>query len=199
MSALAAATHDPPQGRIGPNAVLQLSAVLLELDGELTRHRIFRRAGLAHHLGNPPEGMVEEESVAALYTALDAELGEDAALSRIGAAGLGTAIYLLEHRIPAVLRLALPEIPQGFAAALLTRAIQRHGWTFLGSGSLTVTRGRPLTLRIALAPALVPVAPLIGEFYRACFEGLFQALVSPRARARHRPTQPGCRDIELSW
>lgn len=198
MSALAAALEEP-QGRIGPNAVLQLSAALLELDGELVRQRIFRRAGLARHLTQPPEGMVEEAEVAALFAAVAAELGEDAAISRIGTAGAATARYLLSHRIPPVLRLVLPEIPHGFAAALLTRAIQRHGWTFLGSGSLTVTRGRPLGLCITLACALVPVAPLIGEFYRACFEGLFQSLVSPGSRAVLRRTHPECSDIELSW
>lgn len=188
-----------PAGRIGPNAVLQLSAALLEHDGELVRARIFRRAGLARHLAKPPEAMVDEAEVAALFAALTAELGEAAAHSRATTAGRATAEYLLANRIPSPMRLLLPEIPSRFAATLLTHAIQRHGWTFLGSGALSVTSGRPLGIRITLADALAPVAPAVGEFYRACFEGLFRALVSPVARAHHRSAAAGACEFDVSW
>ncbi len=186
-------------GRIGPNAVLQLSAALLAHDGELVRARIFRRAGLARHLSKPPETMVDEAEVGALFAALTAELGEAAAHSRATMAGRATAEYLLAHRIPSAMRMLLPEIPSRFAATLLTHAIQRHGWTFLGSGALSVIRGRPLGIRITLAEALAPVAPAVGEFYRACFEGLFRALVSPGVRAHHRPPPAGACEFDISW
>jgi divinyl protochlorophyllide a 8-vinyl-reductase len=198
MSALAV-TCDERHGRIGPNAVLQLSAALLAHEGELVRARIFRRASLTHHLNIPPSGMVDEAEVAALFAALAAELPAETALSRAGMAGAATARYLMAHRIPPLMRRLLPEIPSAFAAILLTQAIQRHGWTFLGSGALAVTRGRPLCIRITLAAALLPVAPLIGEFYRACFEGLFRALVSPDTHADPRTAPEGHCEFEMSW
>lgn len=186
-------------GRIGPNAVLQLAAVLLEEDGAERRAQIFQRAGLLNHLAAPPTTMVEEQEVARLFTALREEFGQAAALHRLRAAGGRTAEYLLAHRIPTFARLLLPNMPAHFAAVLLTRSIQRHGWTFLGTGSLEVVRGNPLGIRIQLAECLVPIGRLASEFYRATFEGLFRRLVHQQARAVPQAGGKGICRFDIIW
>ncbi len=191
--------HPEAAGRIGPNAVLQLAEVLLERDGIETRARVFHRAGLLRHLAAPPTVMIEEQDVARLFGALRDEFGQPAALERIAAAGARTATYVLDHRIPAFARVLLPNMPANFAAVLLTRSIQRHGWTFLGSGELAVVRGNPLGIRIRLASGLVPVARLAGEFYRATFEGLFRALVHAEVRAVAVPSTAGVCRFDIQW
>ena len=193
------AAHAPALGRIGPNAVLQLAEVLLQQDGAERRAQVFRRAGLLNHLAAPPTTMVEEEEVARLFTALRDEFGQVAALKRLRKAGGRTAEYLLAHRIPAFARLLLPHMPAHFAAVLLTRSIQRHGWTFLGSGSLDVVRGTPLGIRIRLAQSLVPIGRLASEFYRATFEGLFRKLVHPDARAVPEAGGNGICRFDIIW
>ncbi len=195
----AALAHPDAAGRIGPDAVLQLAEVLLAEDGPATRARIFEAAGLRHHLMRPPDTMVEEAEVAALFTALGDELGQVRALHRLRKSGSATAAYLLTHSIPPFARLLLPSMPTSFAAVLLTRSIQRHGWTFLGTGALDVVRGDPLGIRIRLARPLVPVARLAGEFYRATFEGLFRALVHDAARAEPQPTAGGVCRFDITW
>lgn len=195
----AGAAHAPALGRIGPNAVLQLAQVLLQQDGAERRAQVFRRAGLLNHLSTPPTTMVEEEEVARLFTALRDEFGQTAALKRLREAGARTAEYLLAYRIPAFARLLLPNMPAHFAAVLLTRSIQRHGWTFLGSGSLDVVRGHPLGIRIRLAPCLVPVGRLAAEFYRATFEGLFRRLVHRHARAVPEAAGQGICRFDILW
>ena len=195
----AGAVQPPAPGRIGPNAVLQLAQVLLQEDGAERRAQVFRRAGLLHHLSAPPTTMVEEEEVARLFTALRDEFGQTAALKRLREAGARTAEYLLAHRIPAFARLLLPNMPAHFAAVLLTRSIQRHGWTFLGSGSLEVVRGNPLGIRIRLAQSLVPIGRLASEFYRATFEGLFRKLVHRHARAVPEAAGRGICRFDILW
>lgn len=186
-------------GRIGPNAVLQISAALLAEDGEAVRARIFQQGGLPHLLANPPDAMVREAEVAALYAALVAVLGATTAQHRAHSAGRATAAYLLAHRIPPWLRAALPLLPGRMAAGLLRRAIQRHGWTFLGSGALRITGGRPLHVRITLARPLAPVTAVASAFYRACFGALFGRLVSPAIRAEPRPAPYGACAFDLAW
>ncbi|MCX8132585.1 MAG: bacteriochlorophyll 4-vinyl reductase [Roseococcus sp.] len=190
---------EEPVGRIGPNAVLQLSDVLLEQDGAEARRRIFQAAGLLRHLASPPSTMVEEREVARLFGALEQELGRPAALERIRRAGQRTAEYLLAHRIPPLARMLLPNLPASFAAVLLTRSIQRHGWTFLGSGSLAVVRGQPLGIRIRLADALARHAALASEYYRSAFEELFRALVHPAAHALPQPAPAGICRFDILW
>jgi divinyl protochlorophyllide a 8-vinyl-reductase len=189
----------PPAHRIGPNAVLQLDAALQDSDGQAVRLGVFRRAGLLRHLRTPPTTMVEEAEVARLFAALRHELGPDAACRRAEDAGLRTAQYLLAHRIPKPMRRILPHLPHGIAARLLTGAIQRHGWTFLGSGTLGVDAGRPLGIHIRLAACLEPVGDVAGAFYRATFEALFRALVSPRTTARPRFNTATACDFDLAW
>ncbi|WP_439596154.1 bacteriochlorophyll 4-vinyl reductase [Falsiroseomonas sp.] len=181
---------------IGPNAVLQLDAVLALQDGEAARQRVFGRAGLQRHLVMPPTRMVAETEVAALFAALRDEFGEPAACHRAAAAGAATARYLLAHRIPRPLRLLLPRLPARIAAPVLGAAIRRHGWTFLGSGALELRHGRPLHIHIRLATCLEAVAPVAAAFYRMTFLGLYRALVSARIQAR---PGPGPCDFDLAW
>ena len=57
-------------GRIGPNAIIRVAETLRDVLGEDTTRLIFARAQLEPHLAHPPTGMVPEEDVGALQTAL---------------------------------------------------------------------------------------------------------------------------------
>jgi divinyl protochlorophyllide a 8-vinyl-reductase len=186
-------------GRIGPNALLQTAAVLRERDGAAVTEAVFAAAGLAHRLAAPPAGMVPEAEVAALFAAVGAALGPDAARSRMIEAGERTARYLLGHRIPAPARLLLRLLPPAPAARLLLGAITRHGWTFLGSGRMRRAGAAGRQVEIRLADSLLPVAPLAAAYYRATFEALFRALVARASRAQPCAAGPGACAFRLSW
>jgi len=74
---------------------------------------------------------------------------------------------------------ALPPAP---AAGLLSRAIARHAWTFVGSGRFHVRdawtfeiEGNPLIRGEASEPCLC-------HWHTAVFERLYEALVAPASR-----------------
>ena len=170
-------------GRIGPNAVTRLAEALDALRGHAETVAVFARAGLCDRLAEPPERMVDESEVIALHAALRARLpGEAAAIA--ADAGRRTADYLLEHRIPRVMRLLLPRLPARLAARILLAAIGRHAWTFAGSGRFTVLPGRVPRFSIAggpLARGMHAAAP-VCDYYAATFQGLFRALLHPQAQ-----------------
>lgn len=173
-----------PAARIGPNAVLQIAAVLAERHGACVLAQVFARAGLAHWIAEPPSAMVPERDVARLHVALARELGPCAAEAVAREAGGRTAAYILAHRIPAPARRVLTLLPARLAAPLLLAAIRRHAWTFAGSAVFTARSGPPVALSLAgcgLCRTTLAGGRL-GSFYAATFEGLFRALVTSRAR-----------------
>lgn len=190
-------------GRIGPNAVTRLAEALDALRGHAETVAVFARAGLRDRLAVPPERMVDESEVIALHTALRACLPAEAAAIAADA-GRRTADYLLEHRIPRVMRLVLPWLPARLAARILLAAIGRHAWTFAGSGRFAALPGRVVRFSIAggpLARGVHAPAP-VCDYYAATFEGLFRALVHPGARVRETACEacgaPAC-VFEARW
>ena len=142
---------------------------------------VFGRAGLAHRLSTPPEGMVDEAEVVALHGALRASMPVTEAEAVAADAGRRTAAYLLAHRIPRVMRALLPHLPARLAARILLGAIGRHAWTFAGSGRFAVLRGFPVRFTIAgnpMARGMRAEHPACA-YYAATFQGLFRALVHP--------------------
>lgn len=187
-------------GRIGPNAVTRLAEAL----GPSLGPEVFRAAGLAHRLADPPGRMVPEAEVTALHQALRDMLGEAGAEAVAREAGRLTALYLLAHRIPRPLQAVLTWLPASPAARVLTGAIARHAWTFAGSGRFRVLPGRPMRLEVEGGPiprAGVADHPVCG-YYAATFETLFRALVSPRTQVAEIACEamgaPACR-FELRW
>lgn len=171
-------------GRVGPNAITRVAEALVAACGAEAARAVFARAGLDRHLRVPPTAMVDEAEITALHLALRASLGAALAERVAAEAGERTAAYILAHRIPALARVLLRLLPPAPAAALLARAIARHAWTFAGSGTFRVARGRPLRFVVSGGPLgarLAAEAPACA-YYAATFAGLFRALVHPAAR-----------------
>lgn len=201
------------RARIGPNAIIRLQEALQASVGSERARAIFERAGQGRHLTAPPVQMVDECDVTALYTLLPSQLGSRLAAEVSGRAGLLTGDYLLAHRIPRPVQRLLPWLPATFAARVLIAAIQRHAWTFVGSGQFEVTRvaastGQPrsvggsndargvdrrprLLLRVGHCPICRGSAQSAPgcSYYAATFERIFIALVHPRTRVREDACQ----------
>lgn len=178
----------PPAGRIGPNAITRLAEALPRRVGASTTREVFARAGLVHHLLEPPQHMVDETEVRRLHGALRDTLGETAALQLAREAGTLTARYLLAHRIPRPVQALLRVLPAPLAARVLLRAIAGHAWTFAGSGrfshAVAPARQCQATLRLQNNPLCreLQSAHPACAFYAATFEHLFASLVHPRSR-----------------
>jgi len=173
-------------GRIGPNAIIQLAAVLDDRVGAGPVRRLFEGAGMAHYLDAMPQEMVDETEVRALHATLRQQFGPACAQSLSRAAGRRTAGYLLEHRIPAAAQWLLRRLPAPIAVRLLLRAIERNSWTFAGSGTFCAVYGRPARLGITHNPLCSELRSDVPacDFYAGTFEALFRALINPGAKVR---------------
>ncbi|MBC2836622.1 bacteriochlorophyll 4-vinyl reductase [Paragemmobacter straminiformis] len=156
--------------RIGPNAVLQLMAVLDRAEGRIVRDRVL--AGL--RLPAPDSGMIPEAEAIAAHRAVRAAL-PDRADGLLVAAGEATADYILRHRIPAPAKLVIRLLPGALGARLLARAIERHAWTFAGSGRFRVAGFAPLTFELVHNPLVTQGKTCL--WHAAVFRRLFAALV----------------------
>jgi divinyl protochlorophyllide a 8-vinyl-reductase len=121
--------------RIGPNAILRLVEALDARFDRAKTEVVFRAAGQLELLAAPPDAMVDERSITALYTSLPAQLGHAEAAEVSAQAGLLTGEYLLAHRIPAAAQRVMKLMPAALAARTLLAAIDMHSWTFAGSGT----------------------------------------------------------------
>lgn len=169
--------------RIGPNAINQVAEVLRGEMAEAEMIGLFDLARLTGYLSNPPDKMVDEAEVTRLHQVLRTEMGISAAL-RIGReAGTRTGDYLLANRIPSAVQVMLSMLPSSLASRSLLSAIERHSWTFAGSGELLVQKAFPPKLSIAGcclcrgAEEKVPVC----DYYAATIERLFRKLVDGNA------------------
>lgn len=182
--------------RIGPNAVLQLIAVLEEEGGpELVAH-VMALAGLFDIPSD--DAMIDERPVARLHQALRRDRPGDA--PRLAwAAGEATGNYIIANRIPRPVQWLLRALPVGPAAKLLSVAIAKHAWTFAGSGRFSVVSTRPMVFEIADNPVVrgEQAQSPICFWHVAVFETLFRRLVAPDFRARETACcavgAPACR------
>ena len=203
-----AATAAARVGRIGPNAITRVAQALTQREGAPAARQLFERAGLLHHLQQPPQQMVDEAEVLRLHAALRQGRGREDAAAIAHAAGRLTAAYLLAHRIPKPLQAVLRHTPARMAARVLLAAIRRNAWTFVGSGRFSAEVAgagqRLAVLHVRDNPLCRGLSsPQPGcDFYAATFEGLFAALVHPQARALEVACA-GCGDaecrFELRW
>ena len=173
-------------GRIGPNAISQLAAVLDDRVGAVPVQRLFASAGMAHYLEAMPKEMVAESEVRALHAALREQFGPACAQALARAAGRRTAGYLLENRIPKPAQWLLRRLPKPLAVRLLLQAIERNSWTFAGSGTFVAVYGRPARLGITHNPLCrdLDAEEPSCDFYAGTFEALFRALINPEAKVR---------------
>ena len=169
--------HDiePNAARIGPNAILQAVAVIDREMGPEARSRLMAIAKV--NVPPPGSGMIPECEARAVHDALR-ELPEARKMLRLS--GLSTADYILANRIPAPARLAIRALPAGLGARILSAAIQRHAWTFVGSGRFRIAGTAPLTFEIADNPLRAARSEIPAcHWHAAVFERLFATLVWP--------------------
>lgn len=168
--------------RIGPNAILQLVPVLDQVLGPGHRNDLLAVAGIT----GLPDGasMIDEVPVARLHQALRQRWpGEAAGIA--ARAGCGTGDYILAHRIPAAAKGFLKVLPVGLRARVLAKAIEKHAWTFAGSGQFRVAGLQPLVFEIARNPVVrgeVAPAP-VCIWHAQVFERLYRVLVADDYRA----------------
>ncbi|MEM8552966.1 MAG: bacteriochlorophyll 4-vinyl reductase [Pseudomonadota bacterium] len=168
--------------QVGPNAVIQLGHALRAAGGDALAQQVFDAAGSAHWLSDPPSSMVDERAVARLFHATRAALPQTAD-EVLAEAGRRTADYVAANRIPRLARLMLRVLPRGTAARALAKAVERHGWTFCGSGTVTFasTQRDRLIFAIEGNPIATPGCP----WHVAVFERLFRRFATRAASVQH--------------
>ncbi len=170
------------EARIGPNAILQLVPVLDDSLGVEEREALCRGAGIAEL----PDGsaMIDEKPIARLHQALRREAPALAPeLAR--RAGIATGDYVLANRIPRFARALLRILPARLSAPLLARAIEKHAWTFAGSGTFRIASMSPMVFEIVDNPVVrgEQAAEPVCHWHAAVFERLFRLLVATDYRA----------------
>ncbi len=191
-------------GRIGPNAITRVAQALPPRVGSSATWALFDRAGLLHHLRQPPQQMVDEADVRALHREMQRSLGAEAAREVACDAGRATADYLLAHRIPKPAQRLLRLMPAPLAARVLLAAVRRNAWTFTGSGEFTAGvaawPARLAVLRIRHNPLCQGLRSQVPacDYYARCFERLFRVLVHPGARV-HEVACEACGDAECRF
>ncbi len=184
---MASALAPPPDvirpALIGPNALLQLADVLEAEGGEALRDAIFHAGGVEQMPG--ADGMIPEGPVADVHQAMRAGW-PDVAQKYAWDAGERTARYIMAHRIPKPAQLALRVLPARMAAQILARAIEKHSWTFAGSGTFRIAGRKPLVFEIVDNPVVRGEVSedTLCRWHEAVFETLFTTLASRRYRAR---------------
>lgn len=176
-----AETESFESGRVGPNAVIQLERALTRLFGRSVAARVFAAAGFRGLLDAPPAEMIDEAVPAALFRAVGRELPAADAERALRMAGQWTADYVLANRIPVPVKLLLRLLPARLAAPLLLKAIQRHAWTFAGSGACRTGTRPGYVIEITRNPLVTPGC----VWHRSVFARLFNALVARGTRVRH--------------
>lgn len=162
--------------RIGPNAILQLVPVLEDAAGRDMTEHLLAMAGI-FALPDPAAGLMEEGPAARLHQAMRTEMPEVAPmLAR--EAGWRTADYILANRIPRPAQTLLKLLPARLSVPILARAVEKHAWTFCGSGRFTLVATWPVRVEIADNPVVRGERsddPLC-HWHAAVFERLFSAL-----------------------
>lgn len=185
-------------GKIGPNAILQMIPVLERVGGRALRDELFASAGIFHM--PRADGLIDEGPVARLHQALRREM-PDLAPTIAWEAGKRTGDYILANRIPRPVRALLRWLPAALAAPLLTRAIEKHAWTFAGSGRFEVVSRKPIVFALHDNPVVrgETADHCLCHWHAAVFEELFRTLVHPDMRARetacHAAGAPCCRFV----
>jgi divinyl protochlorophyllide a 8-vinyl-reductase len=171
--------------RIGPNAITRMAEAMSGLHGAEVCQRVFDAAGLSFYLASPPESMLDEAHVIALHQAARTHFTVDAYAEVARLAGELTGRYVLRKRIPGPVKTLLTLLPFVLSAPILAGAMQRHAWTFAGSGAFSYRRqGRGLMLRIDDSPIARDVHGVKSAcaYYTGSFERLFDHVAPGRVR-----------------
>ncbi|OCW58467.1 bacteriochlorophyll 4-vinyl reductase [Hoeflea olei] len=182
---------------VGPNAIIQTRAALIETEGVVRTRRLFVEAGIADWYDEPPHSMVPAEAVHRLNSRLLASLDGSTFDAVMRDAGHRTGHYILDNRIPGPAKAVLKLLPAPLAARMLLKAIRSNSWTFAGQAEVAVTPGHPALIEIVGNPLPMPGCP----WHSAVFETLFSTLLCRPVHVTHRIL--GVRErldrFELRW
>lgn len=173
--------RDGVHARIGPNSVLQLVPLLDDTFGRDERDRLLRLSGMEEL--PTADGMMAEGPAAALHQALRAQYPALApAMTR--QAGERTGDYIIRNRIPVAALQVLSHLPPWLSGPLLANVIEKHAWTFAGSGRFRVVKRFPLTFELRDNPVVrgETADEPICHWHAAVFERLFTRIVDPNLR-----------------
>lgn len=163
-------------GVIGPNSVLQLVPLLDESLGRQERDLMLRMCGLS---GIPSdEGLMPEAPAARLHQLLR-ERHPRRARELARQAGMRTGDYILRYRIPPIALRLLRSVPPWLSGPLLANTIEKHAWTFAGSGSFRVVGRQPLTFELKDNPMVrgEQAGTTLCVWHEAVFERLYTHIV----------------------
>lgn len=170
----AAALPTAPGALIGPNAVLQTAWAMEAAIGAAAAREVLEVAGIDALPSG--EAMICEGEALRLHQAL-VMLHPDAAEAIAAEAAVGTADYIIAHRIPRFAARALRWLPAPIAARLLMRAIEKHAWTFVGAGAFTVTGPWHFSIDRSQAGDRTAPPDTLFRWYGAVFARLYARLV----------------------
>ena len=173
---IAAPPTDGVRARIGPNSVLQLVPLLDDTFGRSERDRLLRLSGMEELPTD--NGLMAEGPAAALHQALRAQYPALApAMTR--QAGERTGDYIIQNRIPVAALRVLVHLPAWLSGPLLASIIEKHAWTFAGSGAFRVVKRFPLTFELRDNPVVrgEHADGPICHWHAAVFERLFTRIV----------------------
>jgi divinyl protochlorophyllide a 8-vinyl-reductase len=176
------------QALIGPNAIIQMVETLSEHWGKQETLKLLNTVGQGVYFDNPPRKMVPQVEVAALHQQLYGTV-DCQEFKRLSAeAGRRTGDYLLAHRIPSPVQWMLKRLPDSIAARVLSRAIQKHAWTFAGSGVFTYYWHSSLMFSITGNPITAGLHSDIPicDYYAGTFERIFRVIVNDNWRVVER-------------
>jgi divinyl protochlorophyllide a 8-vinyl-reductase len=183
--------------RVGPNAIIQTRAALIDACGAEPARRVFLEAGIGAWFDTPPQDMVPARKVHGLNMALLAGLDGEAFEAVMRDAGRRTGWYILENRIPGAAKALLKVLPARLGAGALLKAIRANAWTFAGSAPVSVQPGRPAIIEITGNPLPMPGCP----WHAAVFETLFTVLLGRPVDVSHQFGGRGGRvdRFEVRW
>lgn len=179
MNAPAVATSTP--SLIGPNSVLQLVPLLDAALGTDERQQLMLASGLEDMPSN--EGLMLETPAAALHQELRRRHPRLAPrLTR--EAGQRTGDYIIAKRIPTAALRVLRNLPEWLSGPLLANVIEKHAWTFAGSGFFRVSQRHPLVFELWNNPVVrgEKASAPICHWHTAVFEQLFRDIVDDNMR-----------------
>jgi divinyl protochlorophyllide a 8-vinyl-reductase len=172
-----------PAGTIGPDVILRTVEALRERRGERETDAVLEAAGLSPYGREPPQTMVPEAEVTALFRELYELLGETQARIVAQDAGRRTAESLLAQRIPGLAQTVLRLLPPRLAARALLAALGKNTSTFAGSAAVELQGSRPARIIIAHCPLCRELrrSRPACDFYAGTFERFFETLVGSDA------------------
>lgn len=187
-STTAIAMQDGYVGRIGPNAISRVAEALSAVEGAQLVDRVFRAANLERYLSNGPSQMIDEAEVARLHRAIRDALAMTGPVRSAGSRGNAPLIICFVTVSPHSAQMVIRSLPSGLASRLLTAAIARNAWTFVGTGAFAARHGRPTT-RSEIAQSAGDKNPrrLAAISMRRHSSGYLPVLSTP-VRARPRRT-----------